>query len=275
MDVSSLITNSIQILILAFAIAVSFRSLKIKGGSVVIFYFTFGMICMLLADFYWIACGLIDSEIMDPYNINEIGEMGSALLFASVLNVVFKNKKAEVGLSIFLTILFTIAVTVLWIFWSDELVKNIIGGVYFGYFMCVIVASVKKTGALKKAEEIILWITVFVILILEYMVIYLPETVSLILDIICYIIIYGLLAYLVLRAVLQFRLAYKDKSIEVSEIALTLSFFAYLWSQNAMFMSYEPLYTIAGMTGIFMILLSLFAVLLVEKKKESGKEERV
>ena len=265
-----MIVNLLQIFILVFTIIISVGFMKKRGSSVVMFYFAFGLVCMLLANLYWLACEIIDPEIMDPYNINEIGEMGSFLLFASLLNVVFKDKKVNVVPDIILTLIFTVVVTALWIAWSDEWIKNITGSFYFGYMMCVTVVAVKKTGVLKKVETMLLWTTVFAILCVQILIFYVEEPAAGILDTIAYVLIFSLLAYLLGRALLQVGLALKGGSIETSEKAVALSFFSFIWSQNAMYMSNEPLFSVAAVTGAVILVLALSAVISYEKAK-AGK----
>ena len=124
----------------------------------VAFYY-FAMVSLMLTNAYWLAHSLIRPDMRMPMATNTIGECAVFLLLSAAMNSVFPDRKFSFTPQHAGAILFVIASIALWIVWSGEWIQDILGGVIFGYFICVCVRDLRETGAFSKKEWIAIGVT--------------------------------------------------------------------------------------------------------------------
>ena len=239
--------------------------------SIVTVFFIYGIVCLLLSDTYWLVHGLLRSDNRIPFSVNEIGEMGTDLLFASMLGAVFKGRFAKPGLETLLTALFMLAATALWIGWTGEWVKDILSGIVFGFFACSTVRALKCSGALSKTERRLLPVLAFLLAAMQGMTFAFPGTVGKIFDILCYVLMFAVIVLLLPKTVKAVRKAFAGRDTETSLQCAALSFFSFAWTLNTMYMSSEPMYYVAWSVSTLLLPVMMFSMYTVESEGVAGK----
>lgn len=260
-DIVSYIITILQMAVLGVLIFMVGRKLKYEGSSVVLCFCLYALICILLNDLYWLASDILKPDIRIPYGAGDIADSGTFLLFASMLGVIYKKEKIKYGIETLLVIGFSIAVTVLWIGWTDEWLKNIVGGITFAFFMWQVIIAVKKSGALNRIEAVLLGVLSYAVITVMSTSLYIDEETQLTLDTIGNIILVTGMVLILAKSVTVFRKAIKTKTTEDAKKLLAVNFLAMIWTLNATYMCEDPLYSIEDLiyTGLLaMMLISLF-----------------
>ena len=264
MDTFSLIDTILQIVVLAFSAYIVVSRMSNRGSSVVLGFFLYALICMLLSDLHWAVLIALKPDYRVPFSVGEIADMGAFLLLATMLNEAFREVKAKTGFVLFLSVVFSLSVIALWIGWAGEWVKNIVGGIAFGYFMCIVVVAVEKSAVLKPFEEVLVGMSAYVLVVVQSSIFVLPEGTNKKVDILCYCLMGISCVLFVIKCMIVFRKALRERTSSNARAALAFASLCIVWIQNTMYSSEEPFYTIVDLLLTFMILVLLMSVLLVD-----------
>lgn len=264
MDIFIIITEVLQVLIVGYTIVMIVKRIQNTGYSIIPIFFAFAMFCLVLGDLYWVALETINHDTRVPTSVDEIGEIGTALLLASILNVVLKELNTKKAFVTIITILYTVVTAFLWTAWGAEWYKNIVSGTYFGYFILSTVIACKKTRAFNKTTSIIMGLILYIVIALQVTTLYVPENASGVINIICEIMMFSLVSVVMVRTCMLLWITHKNNTPEASQKALAITGFLIFLCQDTMYMSEDPFFGIADNLCSVAYLLMFFAVLLYE-----------
>ncbi len=216
--------------------------------------FLFAMTSLLLAYAYWLAYTLMRPEARMPFAANEIGEIAVFLLLSATLETVFRESRIDAKREMFFAALFASASVALWIGWTGEWIQDIIGGLAFGYFLCICVRSLKQTDALNKSEWLALGVSCAVLILGQAGTFLVPAAYKNPLDLFCYAVMFAVLIWLIVKSILCAR----KKAGRGAELALSCS--AYAFSLSTMYMSADWFYQAAMLLSLITLPLMLLAV---------------
>ena len=198
-----------------------------------------------------------------PFAANEIAEASMILLLCAVLETTLgKERKINILAFAFSTVFIGINI-VLWIFWSEEWIKNILFGLPYIYFLYLLIKGVFKTKAVKNTEIIIAAVLSTVILAGEAIAVSMNDTVRPIVEISCYPLMYLLWIFILVKVIKSLR---KENANQGE--AIYLSFTLHIWTMLLMFMSADVFYNIANIMYIIVLPLMYLAF-----KKELSKDD--
>ena len=264
MDIFIIITEVLQVLIVGFTIVMTVKRIQNTGYSIILIFFAFAMFCLVLGDLYWVALETINPDTRVPTSVDEIGEIGTALLLSSILSIALKELHTKRAFVTIITILYTVVTAFLWTAWGAEWTKNIISGTYFGYFILATVIACKKTKAFKKITSVIMGCILYIVAALEVIALYVPEEVFDTFDLTCEFIMFSLVAVVMVRTCMFLWATRKKNTLEASQKALAITAFLIFLCQNTMYISGDPFFGIADNLCSIAYLLMFFAVLLYE-----------
>ncbi|MBR2835757.1 MAG: hypothetical protein IKE43_08660 [Coriobacteriales bacterium] len=202
-------------------------------------FFTFALACVLLSTLYWITFDIIQPGMRMPFAANQIGELALFLLLAVCLKSVIPLNYYGHGAAVIATTLFAVANIALWIAWSGEWVQDILGGIPFGYLLCITVLCLRQSEALTYKEQAIIGVLCMVLIITQTSIFFAPDTAKHLLDLFCYSLLFFIGACIILRALHSLR---TDSPPAAS---LSLAFASYAWMTTAMYMSDGGFYLVA------------------------------
>ena len=274
-DIVRIVLVLFQILILGYIIIVTGRRARSMRSSIVMVLFIYGIVCFLLCGFYWLVHVSLREEARIPFGVNEIGEIGVHLLFASMLNALMKDAGRPKGSlpKIIAAAIYSAVMVALWIGWTGEWVKDILAGIGFGYLICTGIGSLDRAGAFSKLEWIILGIMSYVLIALQGLIFILPATTGGIVDIACYCLMFAGIAWLAIRTINAFIFARRQKDRKSSVNSLVILMICFIWISNTMYMSSEPMYFIAVFTMTLLLILFPWAVIGTETAEEGTQDD--
>ena len=129
-----------------------------KQQSLTILFFCFAMVSLLLTNVYWLAHSLLRPNMRMPLAANTIGECAVFLLLSAALNSLFPDRRFSFTPQFICIVLFAGASIVLWITWSGEWLQDLLGGIAFGYFLCICVRNLCQMDLINKTEWLMLGI---------------------------------------------------------------------------------------------------------------------
>ena len=274
MDVMTLITNLIQMIVLGFGVYKAVRHMKGKGGSIVLIFFVYAIICYFLCDLYTIATEAIMPNTRIPFGVDAVAEMGECLLMASLLNAIFRENEERLFLETVFSIIYSLAMTALWIAWSGEWTKDILGGFYFGYFIYTVVISLKKSHALSRKLRILLGVLAFAIIAAHSLVFFVPEDYEELVNNLAYVLMFIGIVWLITVAIVYLVKAIRGDSRDEAKKAVAIGFFALIWTMNTLYMSDGVMYYVADFTCSLSLLIIVYDVITLEEKKPKVLVER-
>lgn len=152
------ILDVVDLLATAGIVATAVFCFRRKQPSLTVAFFCFAMVSLLLTNAYWLAHSLMRPNMRMPMTANTIGECAVFLLLSAALNSVFTGSRLSLSPQVACAALFAAASMAFWIIWSEEWLQDILGGVVFGYFLCVCAHHMRRTGVLVRKEWIALGI---------------------------------------------------------------------------------------------------------------------
>ena len=261
-----------QIVILILVAARTLWSIRYGNHTIVLFFFIYGIVCFLISDFYWLVHGLLRPGARIPFSVNEVGEMGLNLLFTSMLNVIFRNRFKKPGIETILSIVFSASAVTLWIGWNGEWIKDIISGIAFGCLIFTTIRAVKASGALSRSERVTLAVASYVLLAMQGLIFIVNENAGKKLDVLCYILMFSVMTWLVFKALKSLISSYKKTSGQDRYKALSICFLSFVWTLNTMYMSSEPMYFVAMIMCSLTMPALMYSVLPFGMKQDTGDD---
>ncbi|MCR5332240.1 MAG: hypothetical protein K6E62_13810 [Lachnospiraceae bacterium] len=253
-----------QICMLGYIIIRVIRLSSIRKSSVITVFLLYGVVCLLISDLYWLVHGLLRPDVRLPFSVNEIGEMGTGLLFASLLSAVFKDRFRRPGLETISAAVFAIAAAALWVGWTGEWVKDILSGIVFGYYAVETVRGLKCSGVMSVIEWLVISIAAYILIAMQGLIFAVIEPVGAVLDVFCYILMFSVMIWLMVKTGKAVIKAKKTKDLQDAEKSVALSFFSMVWIMNTMYMSSEPMYFFPFTALTLILPLQMISVLTIE-----------
>ena len=229
--------NLFETAVLLFVFLGTIRPLVRGGRSLRMVFFAFAVACALLSNFYWLAYDILRPGTRMPFAANEIGEWALFLLLGASLRI--ESRLSHAKWEMLCAALFAAANAALWIAWSGEWVEDILTGAAFGYFLCCLVAMIKQEGAFSVREWRLLGAACLVLIAAQTATFSAPDTMRRPLDLFCYILLFAVAAFLLLRAIWELR------SGGQAPLAVCRTFAAFAWGVAAMYMSAGGFYIAA------------------------------
>ncbi|MBO4414984.1 MAG: hypothetical protein J5824_03260 [Lachnospiraceae bacterium] len=270
-DTIRVILSLLQICMLGFIIIRVSRKAHYGKTSVITVFFIYGIICLLISDMYWLVHGLLRPDVRLPFSVNEVGEMGTDLLFASMLAAVFKDRFLKPGFETICAAIFAVAIAALWVGWTGEWVKDILSGIVFGYYTCVTVRAMRCSEAFTFMEWLILSLSAYILIAVQGLIFAVDDEIGKMLDVFCYIIMFSVMIWLVQKATRAAIAAHRIKDLKTSEKSVALSFFTMVWIMNTMYMSSEPMYFFGFF--VFSLILPVMMISVFGMESVKGKED--
>lgn len=250
----SVFCNLADMLVCAVICVGSYRLMKHRTPAMSLIFFLFGSMAFLTCGLYWLVLMLMRPGVRLAFTAAEISENGSLLLWGSALAAVFPDRGGRMPAVTAGAVLFTAANVVLWIAWSGEWVKDILGGPMYGYFLCVAARSLYRTEALSRREWIGFGVGCGVLIAAQGAIFFLPAGPAAVLDALCYVLLFcGILFFLVKTGL---ALKYGDRP----KRGVSLAFSGLAWSICTQYMSADPIYYAAMLFSTLMLALSFWAL---------------
>ena len=217
-------------------------------------FFGFAIACGLLSTLYWVTFDFLRPETRMPFAANQISELALFLLLAACLRATIPITGYRNGTVVIATVLFAVANVALWIGWSGEWVQDILGGVAFGYLLCVVVLCLRCSEALTPQGQAALGIASLVLVVAQASIFFVPGPVKRPLDLFCYALLFAVGACFILRTL-------RSLCTGASPAAsLSLAFASYTWMTVALYMSSDAFYLAALVLVTLCLPLMLFAL---------------
>ena len=249
---SEAILDLFRIIVLIFVLIGCIRLILVKKNKAFVF-FTLGIACILLSDFYWLAYDVLRPDSRMPFAANEICEwsffmlLGSALAFGFPREYLWRRKEIPA------VVIFVIGNVALWIGWSGEWMQDILTGVALSCFLCALVCRIKYDGVFDGTSGILLAVVAFLLILGQAGTFFVNEEFRKILDMGCYILMFVVLAALIVGTILAIK---GKKNTEI----VSLSFSSFAWCVVTMYMSSEGFYLAAMMLSAVCFLLMYVAL---------------
>ncbi len=266
MSFETVFGNIISILSLIVTVSIiilSVRKLTETKNKVLSVFFTFAMVSYFMSEVYYFAYNFLIPDTRMPFAANEIAEASMILLICAVLETTLgKEKKLNFPAFAFSTVFIGFNI-VLWIFWSDEWIKNILFGLPYVYFLYLLIKGAIKSKVASKKELAIAVFLSSVSLVGEAIAFAMNDTVGAIIETSCYPIMYLLWIFILVKTIKSLRKADDNRGETIY-----LSFALHFWTMLLMFMSGGVFYNIANIMYIAVLTLMYLAF-----KKELSKDD--
>ena len=253
--------------VVAFAVIKIVPQMRRSGNSVVLVFLLYAFICLLLSDIYWISLGVVHPDERLPFSISDVADIGEQLMLASALGVIFRGIKCKKRLELFLTIVASIGLIVLWVVWTDEWTKNILGGISYGYLIFMVVLAAKKTNAFRRREAIVVWCVSFVCLVISYPLRWELVESQLIQSIFFYTPMLILTIWFFYKSIVAARVILKtgENRMENARRAIAVSASTLIWIRCSAYVSDGLPFTVFDIANTLIIPFILFSVLYYER----------
>lgn len=228
--IGEVVSTGLMILTTIVLLAATVRLLVHANKSMTAVYFAFTMVSILLSEFYWLAYDILRGDVRMPFAANEFAEAAFFLLLASSLRTVFRERFPVFDRAILLTALYAVGNIVLWILWNGDWIEALLTGPAYLYFLVMAMFALRQSEAIRRSGQIVLGCAAFASLALMYLAHFIPS-VSAAMDLVNYILLFGVLGAMVLGFVRALRTGRETR------ILLALAYCAVVWAQNSLYMS--------------------------------------
>ena len=270
-----LIESLMQLAVMIICALLTVRFLKKVRFTIVMGFFLYATICLIIGNMYWILTTLLKVGVRIPYGINEVSSTGAWLLFAAMLNKIFYKERPKRGFETVQVALISVVLIVLWTIWSEEWIESVVGGIPLCYYMYIVVLAMKKTGAFRTFEKVLIVISTYTVLLLQIVSLFLEdEIVQSVFEYTTYVILFANFAFLFVKGLRGLGRIRKDASADKDEIkkVLVVNFMSLTWIQNTTYMCYEPVYFLADFMYAVALLIVLLTCIELEKRPEGLPE---
>ena len=249
-----MIGEILQLLVLALALVAYFRYARRLKGRLYLIFTALSSATLLLSLIYYLAHTYLREGMRVPFAANDIADFGTFLLMSAALCSAVGTEWGRFRAVTAGAAVFVAANTCLWIGWSGEWVRDILGGLSFGYFICVCIRSVYLTNAMSRWERVLMWVISGLLIAAEAGTFFVPAGPKALLD--------GIGSALMLagEVLLLVRLLPALQPGRSCDGALSLAFMGLCWNNTSMYMSADPVYTVFSNLMTLHLLLILLAV---------------
>ncbi|MBP5151648.1 MAG: hypothetical protein ILP13_01890 [Lachnospiraceae bacterium] len=225
-----------------------------RGRNILLtIFFTFALVSWMLSDLYWITYDLLRPGTRMPLAANEFGECALFLLLAAGLTPYIKKEMPYPKFGILYAILFNAANAALWIVWSGEWLQDIVCGIAMSVFSCTLVILLVQTDAVPRIARIVTVILSVFVVVFQAVSTYVKNTFTLVLEYSSYVMMYGVLIYLFIRAINMYRAKVRTKPFLLGTAAM-------IWNSFTLYMSPGIIYTVS--LTIFTLTIPLMYIML-------------
>lgn len=249
-----LINSILQIAIILFIVIRSINCVGKSERSMLAVFFLASMVTILLNNLYWLAYQFIYQDVRMPFCVADFSENNAFLLLASSLISVFPDHKKRPIAAGAAAWLFVAANIALWIVWSGEWLKDIVGGLCFGYYAYHVLRALVLSKAFTRAEWTAWGIMGALFIGVQGAGIFAPESMTAVLDGLTYVLLFGSMLGFLIRLFLDMRRD-AEHSARISR-----AFAGYFWAACAIYSSAEPYWFAAEFFSMLMLLFMQFSV---------------
>jgi hypothetical protein len=209
---------------------------------------------MMLSEVYYSTHNYLREGMRIPFAANDIADFGAFLLLGTALITTLGRPRRRLTGVTAAALAFAAANVALWIGWSGEWLRDILGGLSWGWFLCICFRSLVQTEAVGKGERTALWILCALITALQAATFFLSAKLRASADLAATLLLGAGAAWLLARILLALRRGRSPNK------ALSLSVTGYLWATVCMYMSAGLPYVIFANLATLQLLLILLAV---------------
>ncbi len=250
-----MIGDLLQILLLLVCVTVCFRYARQEEDRLWLIFAALSAAALMISDLYYLVHTFLLEGVRIPFAANDIADFGFFLLLSTCLSSAVGADRRRFPLVFAAAALFAAANICLWIVWSGEWLRDILGGLSFGWFICTVACALYLTDALVRRERIAMWILCALLIGAETASVFAPAPLNSVLETPVATALMGAGELLLLvRTILALRPSGR------SGAALSLSFSGFCWSSVCMYMSAEPWYYVFSGLCTLNILLMLLAI---------------
>ncbi len=249
-----MIGNLLQVLVLLGLLIVCFRYARHTEENLWLIFTALSFATLMLSTLYYLAHTYLREGMRVPFAANDIADFGSFLLFSTALRSALGLPRRGMAGVTAAAAIFAAANVCLWIGWSGEWVRDILGGLSFGWFLCVCIRSVYFTGALGRRGRAALWAVSAVLTALQTAIFFVPAALKGPMDWGATALMGAAELWLLMRILPALR---PERS---AEAALSLTFTGYCWNCVCMYMSAGIPYDVFANLMSLHLLLILLAV---------------
>lgn len=243
-----------QVLLLLVSVVVFFHYARRTKDNLYLIYFVLAFATIMLSAVYYSTHLYLREGMRVPFAANDIADFGAFLLLGTALiTALGRPRRRLTGVTV-AAVLFAAANVALWIGWSGEWVRDILGGLSWGWFLCVCFRSLVQTEAVGRGEQAALWALCALITALQAATFFVSERLRVSMDLAATLLLAAGAAWLLVRILLALR---QGRS---PDKALSLSVTGYLWVTVCMYMSAGLPYAIFANLATLQQLLILLAV---------------
>ena len=252
-----MIGDAVQVLVLLVVLIGYFRMARRQENKLFLIFAALSSATLMISLLYYLAHSALREGMRVPFAANDIADFGTFLMLSTALRSAVGTGRGRFRGAALGAAAFAAANVCLWIGWSGEWVRDIFGGLPFGYFICVCVRSVYLTEAMRRWERAVMWLICALVAAAEMAALLTPPPLSPAMDTAAYILFSLGEALLLLRIFLSFRAG------ESSDAAMSLCYTGFCWNAVSMYMSAGVFYT------VFATLMAPYAflMLLAARKK--------
>lgn len=249
-----MIIDLIQVVVLFISVIICFRYARRTEDNLYLVFSALSAVTLMLSTLYYLAHSILLEGVRVPFAANDIADFGTFLLISAALNTAVGANWRKLHLITAAAAIFAAANVFLWISWSGEWLRDILGGLPFGIFICSCVRSIYLTGAMKRWERSCMWTLCFLLTAVETVSLYLPGTGKTVMETIGAALMGVGALLLLVRIFLQLR------SGRSANAAVALSFSGFCWNSICMYMSADPVYSVFSGLCILNFLLILLSI---------------
>ena len=250
-----MIGELVQILVLLVCVVVCFRYARQREDNLFLIFTALSFAALLLSEVYYFAHTHLREGMRVPFAANDIADFGTFLLLGTALSAALGRPRRSLPGVTAAALFFAAANVALWIAWSGEWVRDIFGGLSWGWFLCVCFRSFYQTEALRRGERIALWAVCALLTAMQAANFFIPTAqLYVILDRGATALMASAEIWLLARTLWA---VLRSRNVEK---ALSLSFSCCLWTTVAMYMSAGVPYEIFGNLLPLSLLLTLLAL---------------
>ena len=218
---------------------------------------------LFTSNLYYLTHLLQNKGLYLPFSAMDIVDMGIYTLLGAVLQNNFSINIKKLTWPSVEGALFGALNVWLWILWSGKLLGNLINALPFIYLLFMCGRSLEESRSLEIVERLCFASATMVVAVLESVLYFTQGTVYMVLDVLCYILLFSCDLFLIFKTVDVLRNGNADRAIALAATTYTMG----LVTQ---YLSYEPVYFVAEVLVVFSLALICLAV--GKKEKEAEKE---
>ena len=152
-----MIGDVLQVLVLLAVVIGYFHLARRAENNLYLIFAALSTATLMISTVYYVTHSFLREGMRVPFAANDIADFGTFLLMSAALRSALGTGKGRLRGVMLGAAAFAVANVCLWICWSGEWVRDILGGLSFGYFICVCIRSVyeclRETGLILRCDR--------------------------------------------------------------------------------------------------------------------------